>query len=148
LSCNSSYSSSIYAEEVPITLQRTVIRRIGTSYTVKETPGSITNVTFCAGFTVWTTNIIVAGSACAGSSRSTYCSTIYAEEVPITLQRTIIRRIGSRYTIKETPGGITTVAFNTCGTVWTTNIVIARSARAITSNTTNSSSIYAVEVTI
>jgi hypothetical protein len=148
LSCNSSYSSSIHAVEVPITLQRTVISSIGTRYTFKETPGSITSVTFCAGFTVWTTNTIIARSARARSSNTTNGSSIYAEEVPITLQRTVIRRIITSYTIKETPGGIPTVAFSTCGTVWTTNIVIARIARARPSRSTYCSSIYAVETPI
>jgi hypothetical protein len=97
---------------------------------------------------VRTTNTVKAGCARARSNRSTYCSSIYAEEVPITLQRTVVRRIGTSYTIKETPGGITAVAFNTCGTVWPTNMVIARSARARSSKTTNGSSIYAVETPI
>jgi hypothetical protein len=147
-SSRSTYCSSIYAEEVPITLQRTVIRRIGTSYTIKETPGSITSVTFCAGFTVWTANTIIARSTRARSSRSTYCSSIYAEEVPITLQRTVIRRIGTSYTIKETPGSITTVAFNTSGTVCPTNIVIARGARARPRQSANLPSIDAVKVSV
>jgi hypothetical protein len=148
LSCNSSYSSSIHAVEVSITLQRTVIRRIGARYTLKETPGSITSVTFCAVFTVWTANTIIARSARARPSNTTNGSSIYAEEVPITLQRTVVRRIGTRYTIKETPGGIPTVAFSTCGTIWPTNIVIARSARARPRHSANLPSVDAVKVSI
>jgi hypothetical protein len=148
LSCNSSNCSSIYAVEVPIFFQGPVIIRIGTSYTVKETPGSITSVTFCAGFTVWTADTIVAGSAGARTSRSTYCSSIYAVEVPITLQRTVIRRIGTSYTIKETPGGITDVTFCAGFTVWTANTIIAGSARTRFRHSTNLPSIDAVEVSV
>jgi hypothetical protein len=100
------------------------------------------------GSAVWAIKTFIAGSARARPSNTTNGSSIYAVEVPITLQRTVIRRIGTRYTIKETPGGITAVAFSACGTVWPTNIVIARSARTRSSKTTNGSSIYAVEVPI
>jgi hypothetical protein len=146
LSCNSSNGSSIYAVELPIFLQRTVISINIRCLTIKETPGSITSVTFCAGFTVWTANTIVAGSAGARSSNTTNGSSIYAVEVPITLERTIIRRICTSYTIKEAPGSIPSVAFCAGFTVWTTNIIVAGSAGTRPSRSTYSSSINAVEV--
>jgi hypothetical protein len=149
LSCNSSDGSSIYAVEVTTIRQRTVIRGISTSYTIKETPGSITSVTFCAGFTVWTVNIIVAGSAGALSCNSSNSSSIYAEEVTTILQRTVIRRIGTSYTIKETPGGITAVTFCAGSTVWTANTFVSTgSARARLRNSANLPSIDAVKVSV
>jgi hypothetical protein len=97
---------------------------------------------------MWTTNPFVARIAGALSCNSSDNSSIYAVEVTIFLQRTVTRSIVGGYTVKKTPGGITNVAFSTCSTVWTTNIIIARSARARSSKTTNGSSIYAVEVAI
>jgi hypothetical protein len=97
---------------------------------------------------VWTANTIIARSARARPSNTTNGSSIYAVEVPIFLQRTVIRRIGTRYTIKETPGGITAVALQASSTVWITNTLISAGAGAITSKSTDSSSIYAIEVPI
>jgi hypothetical protein len=97
---------------------------------------------------MWTANTIIAESAHARTSRSTYCSSIYAEEVPITLQRTVIRRIGTSYTIKETPGGIPTVAFCAGFTVRTAHIIVAGSARARPRYSANLPSIDAVKVSI